>query len=369
MRKAEVEVIEAPRVDDFIRFPLDLYSKDPFFVPQLNSDMRSLFSQKNPFYQHAEIKYFIALRNGKIAGRIAAFVNNRHNEFHREKTGFFGFFDCVDDSSVSDALYSKAVEFLRGKEMESMRGPMNFSTNEECGILLEGFDEPPFIMMPYNRPYYIELSEKFGMKKIKDLYAYIYKVQDDMPEKVYRVAAIAEKRGLSVRPINMKRFKEDMMIFREVYHSAWQDNWGFIPMTEEELQYSAERLKQIIVPEMTLIAEKDGVPIGFFGLVPDFNSVLQHMNGKLNPVTIAKALYYSRKIKDLRVMLLGIRKEFRNKGVEALLYKHGWPPIKRGKYERVEFSWILEDNIPVQRTIEIFGGRVYKKYRIYQISL
>jgi GNAT superfamily N-acetyltransferase len=369
MRKGAVEVIEARRLDDFIKFPLDLYSKDPFFVPQLNREMKVHFSPKNPFYQDAEIKYFIALKDGKIAGRIAAFVNSRHNEFHNEKTGFFGFFDCVHDSSVSDALFSKAGEFLRGKEMESMRGPMNFSTNEECGFLLEGFDEPPFIMMPYNQPYYIELTEKFGLKKIKDLYAYIYKVQDDMPEKVYRVAAIAEKRGISVRPINMKRFKEDMMIFREVYESAWQDNWGFIPMSEQELQYSAERLKQIIVPEMILIAEKDGAPIGFFGLVPDFNSVLQHMNGKLNPVTIAKALYYSRKIKDLRVMLLGIKKEFRNKGVEALLYKHGWPPIKRGKYERVEFSWILEDNIPVQRTIEIFGGKVYKKYRIYQISL
>jgi hypothetical protein len=364
-----VEILEAQRIDDFIRFPLDLYSKDPFFVPQLNREMRVHFSEKNPFFAHADVRYFVALKNGKISGRIAAFVNRSHNEFHDEKTGFFGFFDSVNDTSVSNALFDRASAFLRERDMESLVGPMSFSTNEECGFLLEGFDEPPFIMMPYNYPYYNDLSEKYGLKKVKDLFAYIYDVQEEMPEKVYRGALIAEKRGITARPVNMKRFLEDMLVFRKVYHSAWENNWGFIPMTEEELGYSAERLKQIVVPELALIAEKDGEPIGFFGLVPDFNSVLKHMKGKLNPVTIAKALYYSRKIRGLRIMLLGIKKEFRNKGVEAVLYKNAWPAIKKGKYERVEFSWILEDNIPVQRTIELFGGKLYKKYRIYEKAL
>lgn len=365
----KVDVFEAGRIDDFIRFPLDLYSKDPFFVPQLNREMRVHFSEKNPFFGHAEVKYFLARKNGRISGRIAAFVNRTHNEFHNEKTGFFGFFDSVNDPAVSAALFDRASAFLREKGMKSLVGPMNFSTNEECGFLLEGFDEPPFIMMPYNSPYYNDLSEKYGLTKVKDLFAYIYDVQDDMPEKVYRGALIAEKRGITSRPVNMKRFVDDMMVFRDVYHSAWEENWGFIPMTEEELRYSAERLKQIVVPDLALIAEKGGKPIGFFGLVPDFNFVLKHMKGRLNPLTIAKALYFSRKVRGLRIMLLGIKKEFRNKGVEAVLYKRAWPAIKRGRYERIEFSWILEDNIPVQRTIELFGGRLYKKYRIYEKAL
>jgi GNAT superfamily N-acetyltransferase len=338
-------------------------------VPQLNREMRIHFSHKNPFFRHADVGYFLARKNGRTAGRIAAFVNRSHNDLHNDKRGFFGFFDSVNDPSVSNVLLERASAFLREKGMKSLAGPMNFSTNEECGFLLEGFDESPFLMMPYNYPYYNELAEKYGLKKAKDLFAYIYDVQDDMPEKVYRGALIAEKRGITSRPVNMKRFVEDMMVFREVYHSAWGDNWGFIPMTEEELRYSAERLKQIIVPELALIAEKDGEPIGFFGLVPDFNFVLKHMKGKLNPVTIVKALYYSRKIRGLRIMLLGVKKEFRNKGVEGVLYKRAWPAIKKGGYERIEFSWILEDNIPVQRTIELFGGRLYKKYRVYEKPL
>ena len=365
-----VEVIEAREsLDDFIKLPLSLYSADPFFVPQLTREMRAHFSAENPFFAYARGKFFVAVKEGRPVGRIISFVNRRHNEFHHEKTGFFGFFESVNDSAVSRALFDKASAHLKEDGMEVVRGPMNFSTNEECGFLIDGFGEPPFIMMPYNPPYYNELVEDYGFRKVKDLFAYIYEVQDDMPEKVYRGALIAEKRGISARPISMKNFIDDMRIFRDVYHSAWEENWGFIPMTEAELEYSAARLRQIIIPKLALIAEKDGNPIGFFGLIPDFNFVLRRMNGKLNPLGIAKALYYSRKIKQLRIMLLGIKKEFRNKGVEAVLYKHAWPAIKKRRYERIEFSWILEDNIPVQRTIELFGGRVYKKYRVYEKRL
>lgn len=365
-----IEVVEALKpFDDFIQLPLELFSKEPYFVPQLSSEMRVHFSEKNPFFRHADVKYFIALKNGKTKGRIAVFVNRMHNEYHHEKMGFFGFFDCTRDFQVATALFERAARFLKERGMKFMRGPMNFSTNEECGFLLEGFEECPLIMMPYNPPYYNEFSERFGMQKCKDLFAYIYHVQEKMPEKVYRVAAIAAKRGVTVRPIRMKNFREDMMIFREVYHSAWMDNWGFIPMTEEELDYAAKRLKQIIIPEMALIAEDNGNPVGFMGLIPDFNFVLKKMNGKLNPLSILKAFYYSKKIRDLRIMLLGIKKEYRNKGVEAILYMHAWPQIKKRKYKKVEFSWILEDNIAVQRTIEVFGGRLYKKYRIYEKAL
>lgn len=363
-----VEVQEKD-LNEFIEIPLVLFSKDPFFVPQLNSEMKVHFSGKNPFFNHAETKYFIAQKNGQTVGRIIAFVNKRHNEFHNEKSGFFGFFECINDSLVANELFNSASEYLRGKGMVKMRGPMNFSTNEECGFLLEGFNEPPIIMMPYNPPYYNDFSVNYGMEKAKDLYAYIHKFQDRLPEQVMRVAAIAEKKGITARTINMKKFKSEMMIFREVYNSAWEKNWGFIPMTVEELDYAAGRLKQIIIPEITIIAEKEGKPVGFMGIIPDFNYVLKKMNAKLNPISIARALYHSKKIKDLRVLLIGIKTGFRNRGVEALMFRKAFPSIKKRNYKRVEFSWILEDNIPVQRTIETIGGELYKKYRIYEKAL
>jgi GNAT superfamily N-acetyltransferase len=365
-----IEVVEAGKsLDGFIRVPFELYEKDPFFVPQLNREMKVHFSPENPFFHFAEVQFFIALKDGRRAGRIASFVSKRHNEFHKERTGFFGFFECVPDQQVGDALFEKAALYLREKGMDRMRGPMNFSTNEECGFLLDGFHEPPMIMMPYNPPFYNELSEGCGLRKVKDLYAYIHEMKEELPDKVLRVADIVAKRGITARHIDMKRFLDDMMIFKEVYHSAWEENWGFVPMTDEELRYSAGRLKQIIVPELTAIAERDGDPVGFFGIVPDFNGVLKKMNGRLNPLTILKALYYSRKIDDSRALLLGIRKDYRNKGVEALMFRKVFPALKKGGYRRVEFSWILEDNIPVQRTIETFGGKLYKKYRVYEKPL
>ncbi|TAN40434.1 MAG: GNAT family N-acetyltransferase [Nitrospirae bacterium] len=365
-----ITVIEAAKsLNDFIKLPLTLHSRDPFFVPQLNHEMKVHFSPKNPFFDHATVRYFIAMKDGRPVGRIASLVNRVHNDLHGEKTGFFGFFDCINDTAVSERLYEKAAEHLTSEGMSCMRGPMSFSTNEECGMLIEGFQERPMIMMPYNPPYYNELAAEAGLRKVRDLYAYIYDVREKLPEKVLRVAALVEKRGITVRPIIMKQYLSDMMIFKDVYHSAWEKNWGFVPMSDKELEYGAGRLKQIIIPEMTLIAEEAGKPVGFMGMVPDFNFVLKQMKGSLNPVSLAKAFYYSRKIKDLRVMLLGVKKEYRNKGIEALLFREGFKPILKGGYQRVEFSWILEDNLPVQRTIETMEGRLYKKYRIYEKPL
>ncbi len=328
--------------------------------------MKDQFSPKNPFFRHAEVRYFLVRDGEKALGRVASIVNRRHIEFHREQAGFFGFFECVNDPKVCLRLLDTVKAELKSKGMAIMRGPMNFSTNEECGFLVEGFDQPPMLMTPYNPSYYNDLMEGYGMRKAKDLFAFIYQVRESLPEKVLRVAVIAEKRGISIRPIDKKRFQEEMQVFKEVYNSAWEKNWGFIPLTDEELDYLGERLKQIAVPELTLIAEDDGEPVGFMGLLPDFNYVLRRMNGKLNPITILKALRYSKKIKDLRLLLLGIKKEYRNKGVDALLFREGFKGVKSGGYKRVEFSWILEDNIAVQRLVDTIGGKLYKKYRIYE---
>lgn len=364
-----IEVKTRKDLRDFIELPFSLYSKDPNYVPMLKKDIKEQFSDKNPFFIHSKVKFFIALKNGRVCGRIVSIINSRHNHFHNEKAGFFGFFECIDDNEVSKALLNRVSEELKQEGMDIIRGPMNFSTNEECGFLLDNFDEPPMLMTPYNMSYYNKMIADYGFNKARDLYAYIYDVKERLPEKVLRVAQIAEKRGLTVRQADKRNFKPEMQIFKDVYNSAWEKNWGFIPLTDEELDFLGNRLKQIAVPELTLIAEDNGKPVGFMGLLPDFNYVLKQMNGKINPVTIIKAIYYSNRIKDLRLLLLGIKKEYRNRGIDALLFREGFKGIKKGGYKRVEFSWILEDNLPVQRMVEMIGGTVYKKYRIYEKKL
>ncbi len=361
-----IEIKSQRELTEFINLPFKLYKNDPFYVPPLISDLKKQFSEKNPFFLHSKVRYFIAKKDGNTAGRIVSIINYRHIEFHNENTGFFGFFESINDPKVANALLSRVSLELKKNNINIMRGPMNFSTNEECGFLLEGYDSSPMLMMPYNPPYYHALIENHGMQKSKDLFAYILDTPDELPEKIHRVAGIASRYGITVRQIDKKNFEHDMKIFKEVYNSAWAKNWGFIPLTDEERVFLGNNLKPVVVPDMTIIAEKGNEPIGFLGLLPDYNFVLKHVKGRLNPLTIIKALYYSKKIKDLRMLLLGTKPEYRNKGVDAMLFREAFKGVKRGGYKRVDFSWILEDNIPVQRLVEMIGGRLYKKYRIYE---
>ncbi len=369
MEVTVAEVKAESGINSFIKVPFSIYKNRCLYVPQLNRDMKIHFSYKNPFIKNADVKFFIAVQGGNIIGRIASIVNYSHIEFHNERAGFFGFFECIDNQHVANALLNRVENELKLHGLQIMRGPMNFSTNEECGFLFEGFDYPPMLMTPYNPPYYNDLAKGYGMTKSKDLYAYIYDFQDELPEKVLRVAELAEKKGVTIRHLDTKNFLRDMRVFQDIYNSSWAKNWGFIPLSDEELLYSAKRLKAIIIPELTLIAEKDGLPVGFLGLIPDYNFVLKEMNGRLNPLTILKALYYSNKITDLRLLLYGIKPEYRNRGVDALLFKKGHEYIKKTRFKRIEFSWILEDNIPVIRICDMFGARLYKRYRIYERSI
>lgn len=364
-----IEVRSKRDLNDFIRFPLTLYSHDTRFVPPLIRQMRKHFSGRNPFLRHAQVRYFLAKQQGKLQGRIVSIINRRHIEFQREKAGFFGFFESINEDAISSALLDRVAQELKSEGMAIMRGPMSFSTNEECGFLAEGFQFPPLLMTPYNPPYYIDLMEKYGLRKARDLYAYILDIPDELPQKIHRVADLVAKTGVTVRPLHKRHFERDMLIFGDVYNSAWARNWGFIPLTDEEIAYLGHNLKSVVVPDLTLIAEKNGEPVGFLGMLPDFNVALKQMQGKLNPITIMKAFAWSRKIKDLRLLLLGIKYEYRNKGIDALLFREGFKGVKRGGYQRVEFSWILEDNIPVQRLIGMIGGRLYKTYKIYEKML
>ncbi len=351
---------------EFLHFPFTLYSKNPFWVPPLLKDVKEQFSPDNPFFKHAEVMPFVARMKADVVGRIAAIYNKEHIHFHGEKTGFFGFFECADREEIAQALIKEAIQWLRNKGMSALRGPVNFSTNEECGLLIEGFNSQPVLMMPYNFPYYQTLLEGCEFKKAKDLFAYTLDIPDKLPEKTYRIARILEKHNIKVRSINIKSFGSEMAVFKEIYNSAWEKNWGFVPMTDEEIEYTAKKLKPLVVPELALIAESNGEPVGFMMMLPDFNYVLKKLNGRLFPWGILKAIYYSRKIKNLRLLLLGVKEGYRKQGLDAFLLIEGLKAIHKKGFQKIEFSWILEDNYPIQRIIEMVHGRLYKKYRIYE---
>lgn len=363
------EVTNKKLLKDFVTFPLILYKNDPFYAPPLIKDMMEHLTDKNPFFKRAKAKFFIAYKNGKPLGRIAAIVNYAHLEFHRDNVGFFGLFECINDHTVANALFDKAKEFLKENNLQKMRGPMNLSTNEECGFLYEGFDTPSMIMIPYNPSYYNELAESYGMKKVKDLYCFLAPVPDKLPLKIERIAQFAEKQGIKARTVKLKNLTQELYAFMEVYNSAWAQNWGFIPITKEEIDYMAKKLKPIALPELVIVAEKNDEPVGFFGAIPDFNEVLRKIKGRLTPWAILKALYYRRKIESIRLLLFGVKKEFRHKGVESIMLREAFKGAKKYGFKKVEFSWILEDNFDTINLTQIINAQRYKTLRIYEMNI
>ncbi len=356
-------------MNEFIRFPWRVYRGEPNWVPPLLSEMKFVLGKENPFFHHAEAAYFLARKDGEVAGRIAAIIDHNHIAIHNEPAGFFGYFECLPDVAVAEGLLDAAACWLKERGIEIMRGPMNPSTNDECGFLLEGFDSPPMIMMTYTKPYYLEYMEQCGLSKAKDLYAYITIVNDvAVAERLERLSQGVHKRipGLSVRHADMKQFDRELEIVKNIYNTAWSKNWGFVPMTDEEINSMAKRLKPLIVPELLIIAEVDGKPAAFFMVVPDYNQVLRKLNGRLLPFGIFKFLWHSRNITDIRGITLGVKEEYRRKGIEGLLYLESFRAARRRGYQRAEMSWILEDNTLVQKGCDLMGGKLYKKYRIYE---
>jgi len=364
------EVNGTAGMHEFIRFPWKVYQGNPHWVPPLRNEVESILSEKtNPFFQHAEAACFLARKNGETVGRIAAIVDRNHIQYHNERTGFFGFFECLADCAVARELLDTAAKWLKARDIEIMRGPMNPSTNYECGFLLEGFESPPMVMMTYTPAYYLDYMERCGMTTARNLYAYITVIQDVAAGgRLERLAPAVKARvpGLTLRPANMRQFPREVEAVKEIYNSAWNHNWGFVPMTDAETGALAKRLQPLIVPELMIMAEVNGKPAAFFVAVPDYNQVLGKLNGSLGPVGVAKFLWYSRKISDIRVMAMGVSEEYRKKGIEGLLYLESFKAAVKKGYERAEFSWILEDNVLMQRGCELMGGKLYKKYRIYE---
>lgn len=357
-------------LDKFIRLPWKIYKDNTHWVPPLIRDIRfKLNREKHPFFEHARMELFIAENGNEIVGRIAAVVNERHNEFHNEKLGFFGMFESVDDLETVRLLYTAAEDWCRKEGMDRILGPVNLSMNDECGFLLEGFDLDPAIMMPYTLEYYLKLSEECGYTKAKDLYAY-FKGEVGVVDRITKlVERVKRKEDVVVRPLDMKNFNKEVEIIKDIYNAAWEVNWGFVPMTPAEMDLMAKELKPICEPELVLFAEVKGEPVGVAITLPDLNFVLKKLNGKLGPVQLLKFLYYKRKIKGLRSIIFGLKKEYRRTGINVVLYYETEVRGAKIGYESCEMSWNLEDNDMINRFDEAVGGKLYKKYRLFEKSL
>jgi GNAT superfamily N-acetyltransferase len=368
----------------FIHFQWEVYRGDPFWVPPLLSEREEFLNPDHghPFHRHAKVRYYMAWREGRPVGRIAAFLNHRHNEYWNDKVAFFGLFEVLEDREAAEALLQTAEDFARSEGMTTMRGPLNFSTNEEIGLLVEGWNGPPVVMMTYNPPYYVDFIEGAGYTKAMDLFAYdtdLTKYQADgtgINPKLLRVAQkVKERYDITVREVNLKRFDEEAQIIKDVYNAAWSRNWGFVPLTEEEMDHLAKDLKPTLDPRVTLIAEKQGTPIAFLLPFPDLCQPLLRAYPKPGEPewwTMLKLLYWwkvRRSVTTIRAAVGGIVEEYHGRGVDAVLFLEALQAGIEQGYKRLEISWVLETNTAMRRTAEIFDGDPYRRYRIYDKTL
>jgi hypothetical protein len=352
---------------DFLSFPYEIYKRDPYWVAPLRLDQEMLFDPaKHPFYLHGTIQCFLARCAGETVGRIAAILDPNYSVFHGEKASFFGFLEMIEDQAVVTGLLTAARSWLHAQGAEVIRGPVNPSTNYECGVLVDGFDSSPRIMMTYNPPYYGPLIEAAGLRKAKDLVAYDLPVAKARADRVQALTDKAASNGVHLRTLRLEDYDNEVELAWGVYNSAWEKNWGFVPMTPAEFRHHGHELKQILIPELAWFAEVDGQAIGFALAIPDINEALHHLRGRLLPFGLFKLLWYKRKIQYLRVIVLGVKHEFRPTPAAAALYAALIRECARLKFRGAECSWILEDNVLMRRSIEALGGTVYKTYRIYE---
>ena len=374
---AQIEVVEvesSSQLRKFIKYPNVLYRGEPNYVTPLISERKEFFDRnKNPFYKSAKVKMFLAMRQGEVVGRIATCINYTHNTYHEEQVGFFGFFDCPDDYEMGSTLLKVAMIELKRAGMEKMRGPMSFSTNQECGFLIEGFDTPPTVMMTYNKPYLPKIAEKFGLKKVMDLVALRISKEHPISERIQKVVdKMAERSKVKLRTLRMSEFDKEIDRINKVYNDAWQHNWGFVPLNREEFEYTAKNLRQIVDPDLVFIAEHEGTPVAFSLALPDINQALIHIKGRLFPTGLLKLLWHSKirnKIDCVRMITFGIVPQFQKRGIDMAMYVASYKRgVKKG-YKWAEISWVLETNELMLKSAEQMGAIPYKKYRIVELPL
>ncbi len=358
----------------FLNLAYSIYGNDPNWVAPLLVDLMKVFGDANPLFQHAEMQLWIARRDGRDVGRIAGIIERHHNETHGERTAFFGFFECVDEAVVAARLFAAVSDWAGQKGMNRILGPMNPTTNDECGLLVEGYDSPPVFMMTYNPRYYEALILGVGCTKAKDLLAFGFDIANGPKERLGRFLEKFQRREPDVRivPFARKSLTEHLAKVKTVYNQAWEKNWGFVPMTDGEIDFMAERLKPLLTDGLAYVAEAPEGPVGFLLAMPDFNEAFRPMRGRLLSLGLFSALPYllRRKVpRYVRCVTLGVTAPYRGRGVEAAMLAHALTTCLRLGFARGEASWILEDNTPVQRTIGLFGGEVYKRYRVYERAI
>ena len=366
-----VAVSDKKLLAKFVDFPHELYKNDPYYVPELHIAQRDMLTPgKHPFHDHAKMQLFLAVEGEKIVGRVAAIINGNHNATKGVTEGFFGFFDTVNDKAVSNLLLNAAQNWLKENGQTSIMGPVNFSTNDICGLLIKGFDGPPVAMMPYNAPYYLDLLEGFGFTKKVDLRAYRYTAGNYDDRSVSLIDGLEnrlKRSNIIIRKINLKKFKEEAAALREVYNNAWDKNLGFVPMTDREFDYTANDLKLVLDTDFCYIAEQEGKIVAFALAIPDINQILIKIKrGRLFPTGLIKLLLGKKKINGIRIMLLGVVDGYRKMGIEACLYGRIIKAFKARNFQYAEASWTLEDNDMVNRPIENIGGKLYREYRILE---
>jgi hypothetical protein len=358
----------------FIDLPWSIYGQDPCWVPPLRVAVRDLLDvRKNPFFRHATMHPLIAIKNGRCVARIVGIVDDKHNEFHGEKTGFFGFFESIDDQAVVNLLLDEVSRWVKERGMVALRGPVNPSTNYECGLLVDGFSDPPSVMMTYNPGYYTKLLETWGLSKAKDLFAYELKPDSRFSTRLLAQSERLKTQGaVTFRCIDMRRFDDEVAKILEIYNDAWEKNWGFVPMDPDEFRHMAKDMKAIVDPNLLLVAEVRGQIAGFGMALPDVNQVFKKIpDGKLFPTGLAKLLWNlkgpgrKRTINRMRIVTLGIKQAYREAGIGPLLYTEYLKRGVAGGYRLGEASWILEDNRPMNRALELMGAKRTKVYRIY----
>lgn len=367
-------------MNKFMRLPWTIYRHDIHWAPDLLMDLKKRLNKKrHPFFEFGDADFFVAVKNGQVAGRIAAISNPRHNEYHRETTGFWGFFECINDQDVANTLFDTARDWLKARGMTVMRGPMSCDTQDEIGILYEGFDTRRSFMMPHNPPYYMDLCRNYRMDKAKDLVAYYLDTSRPLPEKVSRIARIVkqrmESRGFTFRSLNKKQIEKDLRIIMDIYEKAWADNWGFTPITKRQFMEIAENLKLIIDENLVIIIEgPGGEPAGMACSLYDYmegtfwaKKFPYRAQEIMQLVNLGWRLFLKPRprFKRARMFLAGVMPEYRGLGLDALLYTQPFDSAQKLKLTEGELSWELEDNFAIIKPIEKLGGRIYKRMRIW----
>lgn len=368
---SQISILDAEKkLQAFVDFPYQLYKNDPYWVGELKADTLKLLRPDNAFWSHAKRKLLLAYKDGQIVGRLCVLVNDTYNEYQKENIGFFGFFDAIEDSTVAHALFAEGEKWLKDQGVDAVRGPANPSSNHVYGLLTDSFDSMPAIMMPYNYPYYMKLIEQEGFIKVKDLLAFERTKEDKFTPLFEKIVARASKsKGLTLRRLNLKNLKQEASMIRKIYNDAWAKNWGHTPISEQEIQDMVQELKWVVKPEGTCVAEVDGVPAGFYIAIPNMNHVLRILRGSLlNPIRTLKALLKWPKIRDARLIMLGVDPNYRKRGIDLVLIKH---IVEYGVaiWDEAELSWILEDNDGIIRAMTEAGCRQTKRYRLYQKDL